>query len=134
MIFTKENIDKIEKGIKIQTRRIRKRYEYATNTLSDGTIPLNAPKIFCVRTSGNKLKWQVGKEYSVQENRTSKGGSKIKLTEIGLEKLLDITDKDAKKEGHKTRNEFLTEFYAINKRYFKAGTNPEVWVLTFKKV
>lgn len=68
---------------------------------------------------------------------------RIKITDIRQEKLLDISEADARAEGFKNKLEFAVYFCGLYKKNvvyedygsFKAvntfGWNPEVWALTF---
>lgn len=71
----------------------------------------------------------------------------IELIAIKKEKLLDITEEDAKREGFDSKYQFLDTFFKINKAsmtkeqqrdYWVNCTigkyNPDVWVLTFKVI
>jgi hypothetical protein len=60
---------------------------------------------------------------------------RIRITAIRKEKLLDITEEDAKKEGFKSKLDFLRAFCLINGKRSQSANepmwNPEVWVLEF---
>lgn len=63
----------------------------------------------------------------------------IELVSIRKEKLLSITESDAKKEGFENKKEFIKTFYKINTLHHPSEVvfgiwNPEVWVLSFSKV
>lgn len=144
----------VANGNKTQTRRVRKDGEFSAEGGSQTTIAT-------VRDSSNRLKWQVGRDYAVQSERTGKGLFKIKLTEIRLEPLRDISHADIGAEGIKVvwpvllqtaylmtgaKNEnelkeilFRAEFSGFwNHINDKPGSrwddNPFVWVLTFKSL
>lgn len=54
----------------------------------------------------------------------------LRVTSVTKEKLFDIDDASAKAEGFRSRSEFLTAFFEINKRKtFEA--NPTVYVIKF---
>ena len=64
---------------------------------------------------------------------------RIVLTSIRKEKLLDVSEEDAKKEGFKTKGNFVKAFQTINLQAIKkkkikylGDWNPEVWVLDFE--
>lgn len=145
MIFSEKSIKEILEGRKTQTRRLVKAGEtYCRcrfNNLGGH-----------VQKSMGKVKWQVGKEYSVQPSRgkpavwyeTKIGYFKLKIKIIGIrrERLLEISELGAKKEGFNDRNKFLDAFDELNRKaipkQYKLGLafswNPDVWVLDFKKV
>lgn len=173
MIFKEELIRKIIDKSKSQTRRLVKENENkwvtSPNMMTHYPATIIIKKVF----SNNRTKYQVGKSYPVQPSGKKgvwycpncKGipgdkihcGSKhwikalrIRITEIRKEKLLDITEKDAKKEGFHDKYDFL-EY--IHKLYNKLGRhpslmskvmalykdkpdrwNPDVWVLSFSVV
>lgn len=63
---------------------------------------------------------------------------KIVITSICKECLQDISNKDAKTEGYKTKRDFIRAFQAINisciprKVKFLGEWNPPVWAISFK--
>jgi hypothetical protein len=189
MIFQKESIEAILAGRKTMTRRLVKEGEY----LKTGEFAYNGWYDYeknnekeLIRVVKNKrVKWQVGRKYSVCPGRGKpqvwycpdckfniingkemydkfkgvqcKCGTMMKplfveVTGIRKEKLLDITEEDAKREGFLTKAHFIETFYKINKiKYqtlvdekmskflnqpesFIAKKNPEVWVISFKVV
>ena len=120
MIFKKELIPLILNGKKTQTRRLVK---------------------------NDKPRWKVGNTYAVQDGRGRPAICRIKILSIKKEKLLDIDEKDAKREGCYNRVSFLYTFYYLNKlvkNYIHlighpdsfAGKkwNPDVWILDFELV
>jgi hypothetical protein len=128
----------------------------------------------------SRYKWQVGRKYAVCPGRGKpqvwtdgkdfvsfidnnekltisfkKLGFKplfVEVTGIRKEKLLYLTEEDAKREGFLTKAHFIETFYKINKIKYKtlvdeklskflnqpesfiAKKNPEVWVISFKVV
>jgi hypothetical protein len=169
MLFKKEMIEQILAGKKTMTRRIVKQEEYFDNELS--RIPLEKQAVIkCFENKLGRIKWQVGRKYSVCLGRGKpqvwycpfcdswlsgviKGNILegeihfgrfhehihkwkplfIELVAIRKEKLLDISEEDAKREGFKGINEFLNKFSEIN-QVSCVGNNPDVWVLEFKVV
>ena len=125
MIFKKEFISKIINGTKTQTRRLKKHGSYLRGEIVYETHIKDG-------ITEKKIKWKRGKDYTVQAGRGKKGLLKITITKIRKQKLLDITEQDAKAEGFKNVNEFLKEFSKIyGSKIVKL--NPETWVLNFKK-
>lgn len=65
---------------------------------------------------------------------------RIVITEIRKEKLLDINEEDANKEGFNSVNDFLNAFSKANRKGKRIQRsdfidwNPEVWVLNFELV
>jgi len=55
--------------------------------------------ITAVRTGSGRLKWAVGRTYAVQPGRGQAAVARIRLTGIRLERVQDITEEDAWKEG-----------------------------------
>lgn len=212
MIFaTKNAIQQIVSGAKVQTRRLIKENEMGLRCYIDpidkGDMWLDSNEIGdiveqVVTIKKNKVKWQVGKNYAVQSGRGKRGlfycpkcfkngkkeyllqqvGTKgqdlskveelcwhepyhtmkplrIVITNIRKERLLNIDEVDAKKEGYRCKFEFLANFCRLNKiracwqyppssgykiqlrkklfetcDWFGIDKNPFVWVLSFKVV
>ena len=84
LIFKKEHIDLVLKGIKTQTRR---RHQY----------PLKAEKI-----------------YDIKKDWYHKTGHKILITKVYRQRLGDITPEEAMKEGGYTVREFIEVWIRIN--------------------
>ena len=62
---------------------------------------------------------------------------RIRITSIRKEKVLDISEEDAKKEGFENRAEFIKAFMGINSMghiLAKAYNHPDVWCLEFSVV
>lgn len=165
MIFKPEFTPKIIDGSKTQTRRLVKEGE---------KITVESNRIMTVWNSKNgKTKWQVGKTYAIQSgigkacyeycplcfelknkpcNRFPECNDKklrIRITSIKKERLLDITEEDAGKEGFKAKKfskpfgldkqthmparfYFLSAFLGINKKIKSTIENPDTWVLEFE--
>lgn len=139
MIFGEESIKKIISGEKTMTRRLRKENE---NVILDdnGDIFSVVEEIGSLQPYVTRLKWQVGNSYAVCHGRGKaqyeivKGASCsplwITITAIKRENLLDISTKDACKEGYENTHKFFQAFSKINKL---TEFNSEVWVLEFRK-
>jgi len=157
MIFSNKSIQDILNNKKCQTRRLVKEGEELRDW--DASSIGGKHQIFVVNSKNKyRVKWKVRNEYVIQNKR---GGSTLGLCDckklftetetrchagwkpiylefihIKKEKLLNITEEDAKKEGYKSREEFINAFWKINKNNLKqvgAKTNPYVWVITFKR-
>lgn len=129
--FLPEFIPKIIDGSKTQTRRLVKEGEF----LIEG-FEKNPNNIWVFNNNSQRIKWQVGKDYAVQSGRGKptvlicKDCSlvsanscllnihchceddnwkplRVRLTAIRRERLLDITEEEAKKEGFEAFNEKL---------------------------
>jgi hypothetical protein len=107
MLFKVEHVELILKGKKTQTRRLWKK-------------PMAKVKGI----------------YKVKTQMLSKGYfALIEVTKIRQEKLLDISEKDAKAEGFPSKKKFLQKFEEIN--HGKApewGYNPMVTVIEFRVI
>jgi hypothetical protein len=101
MIFQKEHIEQIRKGIKTQTRRV------------------------------NRGVYQIGKDYAVQPCRTCKGikGMRIVIDEIYESRYntFHISKEDAKAEGNYTPEEFEKKFRELNPKWDGVSR----WVFAF---
>jgi len=102
ILFKPEHIKLIQKGIKIQTRRIWKK-----------------PR--CKPGSIHKAKTEIfSKEFFAE----------LFIIDVRKEHLLDISEKDAFREGGYTREEFLRKWDEINPKN-PSSTNSEIYVVTF---
>lgn len=139
MIFQPESIEKILKGSKTQTRRIRKPGERFIDYLPGGKVVFTE----------SRTKWATGKTYAICPGRGKPGVARIRLLDIREEPLQDITDADAiaelgapvwKGPGNPPYerdliNAFFTLWDRINSRPGqRVEDNPIVFVLTFERV
>lgn len=168
-IYPKPVAELILSGKKTCTRRLVKEGEYLVKLIKDN-------KILSVEHWG-RIKWQVGRDVSVQLGRGKYGlycclkcgfnwqmskaklgkyGSlvmcltcaekkkvsyleplRIKITGIRKERLQNIQESDAKKEGFEGIETFLDAFYSLNSPVKKLSNGKfemkdlEVWVLDF---
>lgn len=101
MIFRPELAKLIKQGKKTQTRRI------ATTKI---------------------CRYAAGKSYAVQPGRGKAAMCRITVTGVRMERLGDLTLKDAKREGFVTTAEFFDYWRALH-----GSANPDllVWVFTF---
>lgn len=119
MIFAK-TADKVLAGEKTQTRRPVKPDDFMTSHFG----------IDRVERSGRTL-WEVGRTYAVQPGRTAKSVGRIRLTNIRIEKLYQITNADARAEGFSGRDEFVRVWKEL---YPKGSYFDRVYVLEFELV
>lgn len=184
MIFSQKSIADIIAGKKTQTRRIVKEWEIPFINSEISIEVING-----VQTRKNKIKWQVGKSYSVQSGRgkpcvwfcpkcmeihipntpdgrclgkceeetllythtiaTKLKPLRIRIISVKKEKLLDISEEDAMKEGFEPDHnnpiglsavgKFWVACCKINHKDYikdmvKQKWNPEVWAITFSVV
>jgi len=171
MNFTKEEVEKILLGEKTQCRCLVKEGEKFY--LEEFT--LTASPLTTVINMNGGVKWQVGKDYSVQAKRGGKGlwycpkckiygeqirevygmcehnceaKLRVKVKSIRKERILDISEADAKKEGYKNCINFVENFAGLNAKHLPKEIknlngmiypslkklelwNPFVWVLEF---
>ena len=124
---------------KTQTRRPKKPGDELRRT--DGGIP------YVYNTITKRIRYCGGRDYAVQPGRSKHGLGKIRLTDIRMEKLLDISIMSAMAEGilpeGTTRpdlpTEYLRGFILTWERLYKGtpnewAKNPEVIVLEFELV
>lgn len=175
MIFQKESIEAILAGRKTMTRRLVKEGEGFSGDEK------RILKVFKINSNKNKsiLKWQVGRKYAVcvegkqvwycpkclsysneKRKEICEFGFRhfrfplfVEVTGIRKEKLLDITEEDAKREGFRhtceiicdddkinlyTRQNFIDAFCKIYGIGFREdgvpNQNPYTWVISFKVV
>ena len=155
MIFTPSLYSKpveqlILNGEKTETRRLAKGGDvgiYYSGELDKNFNIKNA--LYCKVFRNGRLLWQVGKDYSVQLGRGKPGlPFRIEITQIRKERLLDITEEGARREGFdSSKNDctaairkFISAFGKANKMEIKSiylkdeedKYNPLVWVIRFK--
>ena len=75
-------------------------------------------------------RWIIGHTYKIKDQYISKGLGTIKITRSFKQRLGDISEQDAQKEGFANRIEFIKAWTLINK-----GTwNPETVVTVYEFV
>lgn len=102
MIFAPSTIDNVLNGSKTETRRLVRNYK---------------PPV------------RVGRAYSIQQGRGKHAVGYFFVKSVRKERLLDITEAGAVKEGFPNREAFLREFARLNRGQL---ANPEVWVIEFQ--
>jgi len=73
--------------------------------------------------------------YEARTYRAGKSFARIHITGVQKERLGDIRDEDAVKEGYATSAEFLKDFFAIHDGKFRSGTDwldHQVWAVSFE--
>lgn len=103
MIFRPELIDKILSGKKTETRRPVK--------------------------DGKPCRYEQGRTYSLQSARGKPGVGRIRVREVRRERLGEIDEDGAQREGFESRKEFFDYW---KKLYEKVDEDVEVWVIHFK--
>jgi hypothetical protein len=121
MQFKPDLIGMIRYGHKTQTRR---------PTSPEDSIGHRGRDVLWVRHRG-RLRWEVGRCYSVCPGRGLRAVGSIRLTAIRQEPVYAITEADARAEGFQDASEFRVRWQAM---YPHAGPNDMAWVLTFELV
>lgn len=103
MIFAPSTLDKVLDGSKTETRRLVRR---------------------------DKAPCEVGRVYSIQPGRGKKAVGQFYVKGVHKERLNEITEDGARREGFPDREAFLREFARLNRGQL---ANPEVWVITFAR-
>ena len=122
MIF--RQVKEIETGQKNQARRICKPHE---DFLEGFAMPGKYVK------HNGRLKWAVGRIYSIVPKRGLRGVGRIRLTDIRLENLQQITEDDARAEGVADVAAYRVLWESIN-GIGSWEKNPRIWVLTFEYI
>lgn len=78
----------------------------------------------------HKREWLIGHTYKIKDQYCSKGLGTIKITRAFKQRLGDISEQDAQKEGFANRIEFIKSWTLINKQTWNPDT--EVTVYEFK--
>ena len=126
MIF--KQIDEVLSGRKTQTRRLVKAGDFQTP--SGNIVYGESGKTTLIP------RFVVGKRYAVQPGRAKRGVGHIRITEIRLEYVYQITEDDAIAEGVNSVEEYRQLWDSIYEGQPEKqwGANPEVWVVTFEAV
>lgn len=101
MIFSSSTIGKVLDGSKRETRRLIRR---------------------------DKPPVEAGRVYAIQPGRGKEAVGQFYVKGVHKERLLDITEDGARREGFPDREAFLREFARLNPGEL---ANPEVWVIEF---
>lgn len=77
---------------------------------------------------GKKPRYHAGKSYAVQPGRGKPAVGRITVTDVQLAYLGDIDLRDAKREGFRTRQEFVDYWTGLHGRF---DPDVRVWVISF---
>lgn len=79
---------------------------------------------------GNKIKWRPSIFMPREAARIF-----LKVKEVSVERLIDISDSDVVNEGFQTKNDFFALWDKLNyHRGFGVANNPFVWKIEFERV
>jgi hypothetical protein len=78
----------------------------------------------------HKRQWLIGHTYKIKDQYCSKGLGTIKITRAFKQRLGDISEQNAQKEGFANRIEFIKSWTLIN----KVTWNPETVVTVYEFV
>lgn len=128
MIF-QHTYQKVLNGEKTETRRLVNEGDHLSVTTTGYTT---GPGSVCIVDHREKVRWALDRPYKVQPGRTKKGVASIRFTEFSRERVQDITDEGARREGVENIETFK---HLWNEVHTQEGTrwedNPEVWILRF---
>ena len=79
----------------------------------------------------NSSSIRIGKDYAVCPGRGQNAIGQVRVTDVNLERLHDLDDDEAVREGFATKVEFVDAFTAINGSYDPAAL---VWRIEFERV
>jgi hypothetical protein len=135
MIFS-QTADLVRSGDKTQTRRPRKPF--------DEIRTANGQK-YIYNTKQKRVRYRVGRTYSIQDGRGKFGRGRIRIIDLWIEKLLDIDTEGVIAEGimgeingppplayYKGFIETWTRLYPKGSDY-AVENNPEVIVIEFER-
>lgn len=83
----------------------------------------------------SKARIRAGGTYEARTYRAGKPFARLHVQDIWKERLGDIREEDAVKEGYATSAEFLKDFFAMHDGKFTSGIDwldHRVWVLSFE--
>lgn len=135
MIFS-DTADLVRSGVKTQTRRPLKPFD---------ELRTAGGAKYIYNTEQKRVRYRVGRTYSIQDGRGKFGRGRIRIIDLRIEKLLDITAKDVIAEGIMGEINgppalaFYKGFINTWKRLYPTGTeyavekNPEVVVIEFER-
>ena len=134
MIFqTQDAIDKILRGEKTQSRRLRKSTEQVVCDEQGNVIG--------VKVNG-RWKWRVGQTRAIQPGRGKPSVARIRITDIRREDARDISWQDALAEGYANEVDFWMVWTSMHDKEYVRGLTEEnryasfvesVWVMGLKQ-
>lgn len=77
-----------------------------------------------------RIKWQVGRPYAIQPSRGQKAVGRIRLTDIKIQPLGQMSHEDALAEGYESLDGFRQTWLQIHDQF---DPDQAVWVLTFAR-
>jgi hypothetical protein len=109
MIFGADMLKLVQQGRKTQTRR---------------------PVKYSDRGKSLDCRYQPGRSYAIQKERGGRAIDRLTVTEVRLERLVEMTLQDARREGFRTRRDFFDYWVGL---YGQIEEDQQVWVITFVK-
>lgn len=109
MIFGSDMVRLIQQGKKTETRRAVKYGERGKTT---------------------DCRYQKGRSYAIQRERGGRTIDRLTVTDVRLERLIDLTLPDARREGFRTRREFFDYWLKL---HGVIREDEQVWAITFVK-
>lgn len=104
MIFRPELVERILAGEKTETRRV-------------------------VKEGETECRYEPARDYAVQPGRRRRSVGRIAITEVGREKLGEITHEGAQREGFSSVRAFLDYWRRL---HGSVDPEQEVWVIRFE--
>jgi hypothetical protein len=122
MLFKPELLAKVLSGEKTQTRRARK-----DTHIFDGFRVVNLRDV----TKRPITLWRIGQTYAACPGRGKVQQGRILIKSIDFQRLSEISEADARREGFANRDEFFAAWDTING---KGRRNERVWIIRFEVV
>lgn len=118
MIF-QHTIDKVLSGEKTQTRRIVKPGDVrvCVEMPFGGWQPVKITGIG--KYNQPIIRWEIGKTYAVQGGRKHKARGRIRVTDLRIEDVRNISEADVKAEGFRDRFHFMQTWTAMHDKCFQ---------------
>ena len=128
MNFTPDMLTLVLNGTKTQTRRLADRFEdYNRLTQLNGKLSVVQRRWLGLAITASaagygdvyddfsewRLKWQVGRTYTVAPGRGKAGVARMRLLDIRKEPAIDISEEDARAEGFDSREAFWDKLRSL---------------------